>query len=173
MEHAAPNLNSRRARGVTLIELMITLVVMGITLSIAIPNFHDMIVENDVTAQVNDFILAINVARSEASRTGATVNLEAAGTVSGYEFEGGYSVVDADGTVVRKWPALQDKSTLHSVNKVTSIQFDSLGALANSQPLEFDLCNPSAPGERIYIWPIGRATVHGPDDPDTSKRPQC
>ena len=82
-------------------------------------------------------------------------------------------MTSAAGTVIRTWPALTDSSTLNSVDDVTTIQFDSLGGLAGGAPLTFDLCNSAVDGKRIYIWPIGRAKVHGPDDPDTTKRPQC
>ena len=178
MENAARNLKGYYARGVTLVELMITLVVMGITLSIAAPSFHQMIVQNTVTAQVNDFILAINVARSEASRTGSTVSLQAIGNSSNNEFGGGYCVVDDNpgnctGTVIRRWKALTDSSTLNSIDNVTTVKFDSLGGLDGGTPLTFDLCNPGADGQRIYISPIGRARAHSIDDPVASMRPQC
>lgn len=173
MQRTVRNINGYATRGVTLVELLITLVVMGIVLGLAAPSFRRMITENSVTAQANAFIVAINTARSEASRTGSSASIQATGTASGNEFGAGYSVVDASGAVIRTWPALTNHSTLNSIDDITSIQFNSLGGLAGGAPLTFDLCSSVVPGKRIYVWPIGRVQVHGPDDPDATKRPSC
>ena len=52
--------------GFTLIELMITLVLAAILVGIAIPNFSTLIQNNRLTTEINEFLTAISIARSEA-----------------------------------------------------------------------------------------------------------
>jgi type IV fimbrial biogenesis protein FimT len=54
------------APGFTLLELMITLAVVGILLGLAVPNFSEMIRNNRLTSAANDLLRATQVARSEA-----------------------------------------------------------------------------------------------------------
>ncbi|HTN67150.1 MAG TPA: GspH/FimT family pseudopilin [Burkholderiaceae bacterium] len=65
----------RSRRGFTVIELMITLVIAGILLAIGVPAMRDMVVENRLTANVNEFIAAATFARSEAIKRGRPVTL--------------------------------------------------------------------------------------------------
>jgi len=55
-----------RMSGFSLMELMTTLVVAGVLLAVAVPSFNEMMVNSRITAQANDFVGAINFARSEA-----------------------------------------------------------------------------------------------------------
>ena len=53
-------------RAFTLIELLITVSVLGVLMAIALPNLRDFVVSNRLSSQVNGFIGLINYARSEA-----------------------------------------------------------------------------------------------------------
>lgn len=52
--------------GFTLVELMITLVVASVVLAMGVPKFRQMVSNNRLVAQNNEFIAALNLARSEA-----------------------------------------------------------------------------------------------------------
>lgn len=59
--------NNRNNAGFTLIEAMITIAVLGILLSIAIPSFSKMIERNRIASATNEFMGALMLARSEAA----------------------------------------------------------------------------------------------------------
>jgi len=62
------DIEPRRSRqgGLTLIEMMIVIVIAGIMLTIAIPSFRDVLQRNRMTSVLNDLVLAMQSARSEA-----------------------------------------------------------------------------------------------------------
>ena len=59
-----------RSNGFTLIELMITLVIVAIVLAIGVPSFQGMMRNNRIAAHTNDFLGSLNLARSEAIKRG-------------------------------------------------------------------------------------------------------
>ncbi len=64
-----------RKSGFTLIELMITVALAAIVMTIGIPSFRTAILNNSRTAQVNEFIGVLNLARSEATKRGMRVTI--------------------------------------------------------------------------------------------------
>lgn len=60
-------------RGFTLIELMTAITVLGILLAIGVPSFTEIIRSNQLVAQTNEFVGALNLARSEALKRVASV----------------------------------------------------------------------------------------------------
>lgn len=61
--------------GFTLIELMVTLAIVAIVATLAVPDFRIFVQNNRLTAQNNALITAINTARSEAVKRRQTVTL--------------------------------------------------------------------------------------------------
>ncbi|HAD05451.1 MAG: hypothetical protein A2005_08435 [Desulfuromonadales bacterium GWC2_61_20] len=66
---------SRRNRGFTLVELMITIGVAGILLSFAVPTFLDVVKNNRLRTDTATFAGALNLARSEAIRRSQQVSV--------------------------------------------------------------------------------------------------
>lgn len=113
--------------GFTLIELMVTIAVLGILLSIAIPSFQNMVLNSRITAQANQAITALNYARSEAVKRAAPVTVcstnGGAACAGSTNWSTGWMVfadADGDGTVdageavLRVWPALGGGNTLNA-----------------------------------------------------------
>jgi len=66
---------STAQRGYTMIELMITITVLGLLLGVAVPSFLDTVRNNRLIAQNNEFIGTLNVARSEALKRSGSVSV--------------------------------------------------------------------------------------------------
>lgn len=99
--------------GFTLVELMIVLVVAVILLTVAVPNFNDLMRNNRMVTAVNAMAGAMNAARSEAiaQRRPVTICPSTNGTACGGTWSDGWiafldedrdGVVDTGETVVRR-----------------------------------------------------------------------
>ena len=62
-----------RQRGLTLWELLCTLALVAVTLSAGVPTFRVLLLDARLTADVNGWILAVQLARSEAAKRGRSV----------------------------------------------------------------------------------------------------
>ncbi|MEN0036151.1 MAG: GspH/FimT family pseudopilin [Cellvibrio sp.] len=142
------------ARGFTMIELMTTLVVVAIAVSIAIPSFKSQIVNNRSVALGEDIASAINAARAEAVKRAdrAAICASKSGTdCDGTWTDGFILFIDAAKkdkeatptvkTVLKVWPQ-QDSAAVITVKSdsedVTFIRYTSLGTLARvkDKPIE-------------------------------------
>ena len=79
MKRASKSFDSRpaRQRGITIIEIMVTLAIAAVLIGLAVPAFNGFVAQRALTAQVNDFLVSVQYARSEAGRRGATVSVQA------------------------------------------------------------------------------------------------
>ena len=64
-----------KSAGFTLVELIITIAIAAIVLVLGVPSFQDTIRNNQLATQTNQFVSALNLARSEAIKRGVRVTL--------------------------------------------------------------------------------------------------
>jgi type IV fimbrial biogenesis protein FimT len=64
--------------GFTIIELMLTISVLAVLLAIGVPAFNEVVRNNRTAAQTNEFVGALSLARSEATKRGMPVAVCAA-----------------------------------------------------------------------------------------------
>lgn len=174
-------LNRRENTGVTLIELLIGLVIITIGMTVAVPSFQGMVARNNVATQVNEMLLAINLARSEASRRGARVSVQAKSTDANNEFGDGWCVVpsgqgDCSANVIRDFPAVDPSATLNFVDAggENAVNFSARGGLDGFTNISLDFCYEGQQGRRIFISPIGRAKSYRPvPEVPEALRPDC
>lgn len=190
----------RRSAGFTLVELMVIIVVIGITFSLALPGFQDMIQRNRMATNVNDMLLAINLGRSEAMRRGGLVTVQSAdnGSESDNEFGNGFCVQVGGpgaseysdtctynaarcgppmttGCIIRQFEALGGSATINSVENLDALTFGSMGELSATTTASLDVCDTGVEGRRIRIALIGRSKSHraDPDNANLTTDPSC
>ena len=55
-----------RIQGFTLIELLVTIVILAILMAIALPSYQRFVISNRLTAQINELVGDLSMARNEA-----------------------------------------------------------------------------------------------------------
>lgn len=82
--------------GMTLIELIVTVSIAAILLTLGVPSFQTLITNNRLSVASNDLLFALNVAKSEAIRRNASVRFCLKST------DLSWKVVNMAGTDIRK-----------------------------------------------------------------------
>ena len=159
-----------------MIELMVTVAVMAIILALAAPNFRDFIINNRLTAQINDLVADISLARSEAASRGVLVSLCASAdlsscTGSGDAWQGGRMVfvdTNANGTreateqILKKTESVGGSRTLVASGFPNTyfLSFPPYGGLLPATGGSFKLCDPDvATGRTVVVAATGRPTA--------------
>lgn len=63
--------------GFTIIELMVTVAILSVIATVAVPSFQTIIQNNQTVTQANNLLSAVQLARSEAVKRGVEVSLTA------------------------------------------------------------------------------------------------
>lgn len=109
-EAKLPYVAAQRARlpGFTLVELLITIVIVAILASIATPSYREFVAGQRIKTASFDIMSALTLARSEAIKRAAPVTAAPAGGT----WTNGWSVTAADGTVLLQQTALPSLSII-------------------------------------------------------------
>ncbi len=74
-------------KGFTLIELVVTVFIVGVLAAVAAPSFQSLIVGTRLSGEMNALIGALNVARSEAQKRGQDRDPCAAGYAADVRYQ--------------------------------------------------------------------------------------
>ncbi len=155
-------MNGQFNRGFTLMELLVTMAVAAILLAIAVPNFQSFFNRNRVVTVTNDFITAVNYARSEAIKGGAITTLcmsnntstNAPSCTGNTNWSNGWIIwVDRNGNGVMDTGVVSELIRIHGPINAgdvamggakTSFSFNGQGALTTTTGGDtFNICTPS------------------------------
>jgi len=92
--------SGRNSSGFTLVEMLITLSVIGVLLAIAVPSFRQMMLSHGIRTASFDLFSSLEYARSEAIKRNALVSVKPDSTWST-----GWKVVDSSNNLLRSWTA--------------------------------------------------------------------
>jgi type IV fimbrial biogenesis protein FimT len=113
-------MDNRTQAGFTLYELLITVVIIGVILTFAVPNLQDFARNSRMTSTANDLLSAFHLARSESSRakTNITICPSGDGNSCGGAWDQGLIVfVDENGDLTRSGPT---ESVLRMKGRIAS-----------------------------------------------------
>ena len=160
--------------GFTITELMLTLAVTAVILTVGVPSFQGLMERNQLTANINQFIASLSFARSEAIKRNLPVALCASSNginCSGGGFEAGWIVyvnINSDGNrdddeeILWVSEALPANLTLRGNNGCcsTNIPYTSTGRMANIAG-SLSLCkdNDTNKSRKISINIAGRVQL--------------
>jgi type IV fimbrial biogenesis protein FimT len=152
-------------RGFTMIELIVTMSVAAILAAIAVPGFVAISQGERRIAEVNDMVLALNYARSEAVKQNSPTGVSV--TANG-SWAGGWNVCcTSTGISVNTLPAIDSRSTLTANLAGTApvaVTFDSSGAqLPSSGTVLFTFCDSrgAASATAVEVNPRGHIQSGG------------
>lgn len=145
--------------GFTLLELMITLVIMAIMLSWAVPGFQELVRQNRLTTATNELVTALNLARSEAIKRGRTVTV----TPSGGDWGAGWTTTttDLDGNAVTVNTGNGISGTLSMSGGAATFSFSASGFRNDGNGLsQISVCDSgSSRGRQISVSVMGRPST--------------
>ena len=148
---------------------MVALTIAAVMMSFALPAFNDFTAQRRMASNVNLLISAIGYARSEATRAGARVTLQALDNSDGDDEWGpGFCVTlgdpgDCDASL--RTFALEPGATfdgINAFNNLDSLSFNSRGLLIGGVAGAMQLCGADTnddPGRIVNINALGRANV--------------
>ncbi|HEH9405732.1 TPA: type IVa pilus pseudopilin TppE [Aeromonas bestiarum] len=156
--------------GFSLIELMVTIAIVSILLTLGVPSFSAVLRNITLTTQANNFVAAINLARSEAIRRNTAVTLSAtASNITQHHWESGWQIwADSNGNgtldngeLLRLFP---DMGAGTLVSNTSLVRFSGNGFLDGRQQVTqvFSLQPPDCaaePARDIMITPAGRPSI--------------
>ncbi len=181
-------MNAKSQSGFTLYELLITVLVIGVIITIGVPNMREFTANSRVTGTANDLLSAFLLARTEAARSKENVTICASAngtTCASNNFDDGWIVfvdIDGDGAVdggdgdavVRQFPAVNaaiDITARDAGNNAaddftfapSGLGLGNAGALSTATICD-DRGNRVAAGgwssaRVLIVTPLGRSTV--------------
>ena len=160
-------------RGFTLIELMITIAIAAILLTIVVPGFAGLVSSNRITTQTNELVTDLMVAKSAAVQRGVKVAIcirnaagndcNTAGSWSNgwivFTDPNGNGTVDAGETITRVHEVLPTGITLTSAGFATATILTYAPSGSVSSNGAFRICQPSQFGRDIDVSTTGHTST--------------
>jgi type IV fimbrial biogenesis protein FimT len=152
--------------GLTLVELMVTVSISAILLTLAVPSFEETMRNNRLTTQSNDLVTSFNLARAEAIKRRATVSVcassDQASCGPSASWQNGWIVRDdTNGAIIRAFPGMKGATSVTA--NTARVRYGQTGFLVDGATVSLTLCaGAGKPGRRIDIIATGRPNSVSP-----------
>jgi type IV fimbrial biogenesis protein FimT len=161
------------ARGVTLLELLTAIAVLGVLTAVGVPAFQNIMRNNQISAGSSNLVMALSLARSEAVKRGMRVSVCAAATAANtcaagpnwangwlvfVDDFGGLGTVDANDEPLQSWPGPSPGVVVNTAAQ--SVTFNRRGRAAFAR--SFNLLKSGCTGDQqrvINIALSGRVSL--------------
>ena len=138
-----------RQRGLTLVELVVTIAILAILVTVGIPGFQALVAQNRATTTANDLLASLQFARSAAisNAQDVTVCPGVSSCTSGGQWQGGWIVLgtadDGSAEVLRQHPAPASSVSMSGADEWV---FSNTGTLEGQAIVHFDITVSSVAG---------------------------
>lgn len=155
---------TRDGAGFTIVEMMVTIAIVAILLTVGIPSFRDAILNTRLTSLANELIASVQFARSEAIKRNAVVLLCASANGSACattgSWEQGWVVLTEAGDVLQRHEGLQAGWKITEAGGGRTLTFRPTGFGATTASLRVCRANPLGNSERVVtVGPTGGTSV--------------
>lgn len=137
---------------------MLTIVVGAVLLTVGVPSMQALIRNNRLTTQTNEFVTALQLARSEAAKRNARVAI--AGNAAGEYHQGLEVRLPGTNEVLRRVDSLTGGNSIKASPALAQIEFQPNGMTTAGQTVVFDICHsPTTPGRQVELLVSGRVAT--------------
>jgi type IV fimbrial biogenesis protein FimT len=141
----------------SIIELMIAVAILGIALSIALPNIQYMLLNNAIVSKTNELVGVLNYARSEAITRFKPVIIRRhnQGWGAGWQLE-------VNGSTLKRI-TYNDNIIITANPELDKVEFNRKGRLEGTVPI-FTICvkerkDNEPAGRQLQLSPMGRVSL--------------
>lgn len=153
----------RVARGFTLIEMLVTLAVIAILISIGVPMYGSFTRDSAVSGATSELIGAINDIRSRAVAERTTMRLERLGAGAAGDWSAGWQAVrNADNVTLYVIDHATSGAVVLETSGVNSVLFDREGRVTPVLAFTVDpagTLQSGDPGRQVAVTALGRTTI--------------
>ncbi len=163
-----------KVKGFTLLELLVTLSIAAILITVGVPNFNGVIMDSRLTTQANQFLRSINLARSAAVRhqrnavicVSANYDAPVPTCTPSTDWSNGWIVwVDKNrdaatsaNEIISVFAPLAGTTTFSSL-AVSDFTYDARGFVITGDDLTLCDNRTGETGRRIRVNPVGRINI--------------
>jgi type IV fimbrial biogenesis protein FimT len=123
--------NIKRLAGFTLVELLITVSIVAILATVAVPSYRYVTNSNRVAAEVNGLLGDLQFARSQAIKEGIPVIIcvssDGSNCTGETDWKNGWIIQSTTNGIMRKQTTFKSTDSFQASNSVTSITFNREG----------------------------------------------